>query len=47
MNEEVADLYVDQLVSIEDVTKRVRSSVHDYQNDEEEAAARAGKQLRP
>ena len=36
----VADLYVDQLVSIEDVTKRVRSSVPDYQNDEEEAAAR-------
>ena len=36
----VEDLYVDQLVSIEDVTKRVRSSVPDYQNDEEEAAAR-------
>lgn len=36
----VADLYVDQLVAIEDVTKRVRSSVPDYQNDEEEAEAR-------
>ena len=36
----VADLYVDQLVSIEDVTKRVRAGVPDYQNDEEEADAR-------
>ena len=38
---EVEELYVDQLVAIEDVTKRVRASVPDYQNDEEEAAARA------
>ncbi len=36
----VEDLYVDQLVAIEDVTKRVRASVPDYQNDEEEAEAR-------
>ena len=36
----VEDLYVDQLVAIEDVTKRVRASVPDYQNDEEEAQAR-------
>lgn len=36
----VEDLFVDQLVAIEDVTKRVRASVPDYQNDEEEAQAR-------
>ena len=36
----VKDLYVDQLVSIADVTKRVRDGVPDYQNDEEEADAR-------
>ena len=36
----VDELYVDQLVAIEDVTKRVRRGVPDYQNDEEEAEAR-------
>ena len=42
MDEErrVEDLYVDQLISIADVTERVNRSVRDYQNDEDEADAR-------
>ncbi len=37
---QVEDLYVDQLVAIEDVTDQVRSGVPDFQNDEEEADMR-------
>lgn len=36
----VEDLYVDQLIDIQDVTKRVNDGVPDFQNDEEEADAR-------
>ena len=36
----VNELYVDQLISIEDVTEKVREGVPDFQNDEEEADAR-------
>lgn len=36
----VEDLYVDQLIDIADVTKRVNDGVPDFQNDEEEADAR-------
>ena len=36
----VEDLYVDQLIQIEDVTERVQRNIPDYQNDEEEASAR-------
>ncbi|MFK7843653.1 MAG: S46 family peptidase [Rhodothermales bacterium] len=36
----VDDLYVDQLIDIADVTKRVNDGVPDFQNDEEEAEAR-------
>lgn len=36
----VEDLYVDQLIDIADVTKRVNDGVPDFQNDEEEAEAR-------
>ena len=36
----VEDLYVDQLISIADVTERVEKGVADYQNDDEEADAR-------
>lgn len=36
----VDDLYVDQLIDIQDVTKRVNDGVPDFQNDEEEADAR-------
>ncbi len=36
----VEDLYVDQLIEIDDVTKRVLDGIPDFQNDEEEADAR-------